>query len=288
MMSMKLVPLIMLLVLAFGCAQAPPQPQAPAQPAKNATQQNQIPPTVVNTDENATPPAPEPAPPVKPEAPAIPSKEISYYSGGWVIYGTLYPSQSKTPTRTIILAPMLGADRTSYPSGFIKKLHDQMPNAIVLAIDMRGNGKSTNLGSYRDFDTATYKDMRADIIGADKYLGANYPTVKAYYVVGASMGSTAALLAGAQFHKIEKVAMLSPGMDYQGVEIAKSLPDYSQPLFVAATSGDAESVTAASQIASMGQPGQVTKEIYKGSSAHGTEMFDGTALEADLLSFLEN
>ncbi len=285
---MRLLPVFLsLLLLLAGCAQqtqpsapqgnaaAPQQPSAPSQPSPaqpNATQQ--------------------PAAPAQPSVPGIPGKNFTYYSSGWQLYGTEYASEDNSPTVAVILVGDLGQDRYSYPAGFIERIHTSMPNALVVAIDPRGSGQSTNLGTYQSFSSANYKDMRNDISDlGTKYLADSHPSLKQYYVVGAGMGSTAAILATAQEHRIVKVAMLSPSISNQGVDISSTIPGYKQEIFVAYTTGDTASSQSASRIASIASELQLTTKSYSGS-ASGIGIFDATAgsspsLSEDLINFLQ-
>jgi pimeloyl-ACP methyl ester carboxylesterase len=203
------------------------------------------------------------------------NKEIYYESGGWKIYGTLYDSQSKTPAKAIILVHEFDKDRSSWPISFIETLHNNFPEALVLAIDLRGHGKSTNMGTWANFDMAAYKDMKTDIISAKKYIGANYPNAEQYYVVGASLGSTAAILAGEQEKTIGKVVMISPGMEYKGVEIDRAAEDYVHDVMAVAANGDAYSTNAVNEIDELRNVEYTEVVIYPGSD-HGTDLFAAT------------
>ncbi|HSB46717.1 MAG TPA: alpha/beta hydrolase [Candidatus Bilamarchaeum sp.] len=294
---MRYLPLILLLVLVFGCTgQAPPAQGAP----KPAPPQNEIPPTVVKINDSAPePPATEPPPPQQTEPPppstasTLPSKEVSYESGGWTIYGDLYEAKNKNnPTKAIILAHGLGQDRKAFPPSFIQRLHDDIPDAMIYAIDLSGHGKSTNLRTYQDFDASDFKNMKLNIIDARKPIQQGNPTVKSFYVVGADMGSSAAILAGAQEKTITRIAMISPGMSYNGVDIAPAVDDYAHSLFVCAGSGDTASASAAQTIQGMAGESQSDVKIYQGTSAHGTELFKATeifsqTLEDDIVNFLK-
>jgi pimeloyl-ACP methyl ester carboxylesterase len=206
-------------------------------------------------------------------------------SGAWNISGTLYPATNNNPTRAIILLPELGGTRDNYPKSVITRLHEDIPNALILAIDMRGNGKSTNLGTWSGFDSDAFMEMKTDVLSARKYIIPNYPTVKEYYVVGASMGSTAALLAGAQENTITRIVMISPGMEYKNVDIRGSLPDYVHDLLVVASTGDSYSVQSANTIRSSTSDVQTSIMIDDGS-AHGTALFDDTKNAGEPLSDL--
>jgi len=282
------------LALLSGCVQLPgigfPGAGAgqntsvtPQQPSGQQTQPETQP------SSQTQPPQTEPA---GQPIPIIPSQEISYDSSAWVIYGTLY-SAKETPKRMIVLVPGLGTTRDSYSQSFIVRLHDQIPDALVLAIDPRGHGKSTNLGDWRSLDTAAFQDMRTDVMNSKKYIVEKYPTVKQLYVVGASMGSTAAIMAAAREKSITKVVMLSPGMAFNKIDISGSdgIGGYDQPLLVVASSGDAYSAQAAQQILDMTSESQTTLKIYPGS-AHGTALFDATQgtddpVDSVILDFLK-
>lgn len=292
---MRYLPLILLIILAFGCTgQAPPAQGAP----KPAPPQNEIPPTVVKINDSA--PAPESPqqtepPPQQPPSAAstLPSKEVSFESGGWTIYGDLYEAKNKgNPTKAIILAHGLGQDRKAFPPSFIQRLHDEIPDAMIYAIDLSGHGKSTNLRTYQDFDASDFKNMKLNIIDARKPIQVGNPTVKSFYVVGASIGSSAAILAGAQEKTIARIAMISPGMSYNGVDITTAVDDYAHSLLVCAGSGDTASASAAQTIQGMAGESQSDIKIYQGTSAHGTELFQATeifsqTLEDDIVNFLK-
>lgn len=219
--------------------------------------------------------------PTQPQT-SLKSEEVSFNAGAWKIYGTLYDSQSKTPDRAIILLPMLGKARDSYPISFIERLHNDMPGSLILALDMRGHGKSTNIGTWNSFDSAAFMDMKTDVSSAMKYLEPKYPNVESFYVVGASIGSTAAIGAGAREDMVHRVVMISPGMAYRGVDITSSVDKYKRPLMLISASGDSYSMDAIDEIESMAPASQLTTKIYPGS-AHGTDLFADTDGEPDSL-----
>jgi len=286
MRALPLFSLFALFVMMFGCAGPEEAPSAALPDETPEAPEGPAPEEPVTAPEAgpAEPPAETDEPEPPPAAPAGPleSEEITYSSFGWEIHGTVYPNDD--PTKAVILVPMLGHTRDSYPQSFIDRLHDD-PEMIVLAIDARGHGESTNLGTYEDFTKEDFRDMSSDIVRAKSYFDDNYPTVKEYYVVGASIGSTAAIYAGRQDNDITKIAMISPGMEYRDVNIESAAEDYVHKLFLAASSGDSYSTSAISEIKSISSS-QVTSKIYSGS-AHGTDMFDETSLETDLVEFLK-
>lgn len=300
-MRLQLLALLAVLVIFAGCIAIPVSKNVTQPPAQPPAQPPTMPPSQPPANPNPSePPVQPPAQP--PEAPNesetsppsenwLNSSEISYVSETWTIYGTFYPSKNSAPTRAVILAHKLGSDRSEWPDEIIQRIHDELPNAAIIAIDMRGHGKSTNMGSYTGFDTATYKDMKTDILSVNKYLNPKYPTIKELYVVGSSFGSTAAILAAQQDRSITKVAMISPGMKYHDVDISKAIEAYPQPLLVAAAGNDAYSVQALHNINGLANPNQLTSKVYI-ASAHGAALFEETKtdeepLEEMLVKFLK-
>lgn len=265
-------------VLLFGCTQtsqpsvsAPESPSAVQQPAGDSSAE----PSVTDSTVQGTQPEPEPQT-------ALKSEEISYISHGWNIGGTMYPAKNKAnPTKSIILLHALGETRDSYPVSFIEKLHDGVPEAVIIAIDMRGHGESTDPKSWEQFSDFEFKGMQNDVTDAAIYVNDRYPTVDEHYVVGASIGSTAAILAGARETDIVKVAMISPGMEYRGISIESAADDYLRPLLLVASSGDTYSEESIGEIESLSSS-LITKKIYSGS-AHGTDLFAATANDAEPL-----
>ncbi len=288
---MRYLLFLSLFILVLGCAQpeqAPQQETLPEAPAEQPPPTEEPEAPVEEPGEPSEPPEePEQPAPEPEETTSLDSEEIVYNSYGWDIHGTLYPAvNKKNPTKGVILVHMVGKDRSSYPPSFIERLHNEVPEAVILNIDARGHGESINLGTYDEFIAEDWRAMASDVVHAKKYFKTNYPTADEYYVVGASIGSTAAIVAGRQENDIIKVAMLSPGMEYQGVNIKSAVDDYLHKLFLAACSGDTYSADSAKQVESL-SPSQVTLKIY-GCSEHGTDML-GTAknLENDLISFLK-
>lgn len=266
---------LLIFILMLGCTQVGPPETVSDGGDGLPTVPEEVPPA--GEEPGTTEPAQPPA-----EVPSLESEEITYKSLGWEIHGTLYESKADEPTKVIMLLPMLGQTRSSYSQDLIEDIHDSVPDAMVLAIDTRGHGESTNLGTWQNFDMGQYKDMRNDVLSAKPYFASNHPTVKEYYVVGASISSTAAILAGAQDSDVVKIAMLSPGMEYKGVNIERAADDYQKKLLIVAASGDAYSANSAMQINDI-SPSQKVLKIY-GGSAHGTDLFDATEDDMEPLS----
>ena len=206
------------------------------------------------------------------------SQEISYITpDSWKISGTFYPAKSAIPKTGIILLHQLGSDRSSFDP-LIPVLHDAVPDADILAIDLRGHGRSTNLGTYSKFISGDYRAMTNDVKGAVSYLSFFRHVSDNFYVVGASVGSSVAINYADQDSAIQRIVMLSPGMDYEGVDINNALGKVRKKVYFVAANEDEQSATdvqAAYQISNA-----YTKEVYVYQSigaAHGTDMLTASA-----------
>lgn len=296
-----LIPILLALILFSGCVQfpggagtggaTPPTPSgsgasssgagsgavAPPQDAPNgngASEEGEIPPAETGTPDEGG----QSGEASGTQQTGLETKEISFTSGAWKVYGTVYESTNKAPTRCILLLHGLGQTRDAWPSGFIETLHAQFPDAIIVALDMRGHGKSTNLGTYSGFDTAAYKDMKTDVLSMKEATDALYPNIAEYYIVGSSMGSTVGLYATAQERKITRLVMISPGMEYQDVDISRPLDTYMHDILAVSASGDSYSANSADEILSI-RGGTHTQVKKFAGSEHGTDLIDATEEE---------
>jgi alpha-beta hydrolase superfamily lysophospholipase len=282
------IALLMVLVLLAGCVQVPQQPGAGAplnaSPAAagatsqgTGTQQQQpqagaVANQTTTGQPNATTGQQAQA------APAMPSSEevVLTTTDSWKIYGTLYPAKSQPPKTGVILLHQLGSNRSSYDP-LVPALHDCLPNADILAIDMRGQGQSTNIGKYTGFMAGDYRAMVNDIKAAKDYLAFFRHTPDNYYLVGASVGATAAMRYAAADASVQAVVMLSPGMNYQGVDMTDALNKVRKRVYIAVAKDDGES--AADSQAAYAESKAYVKDIkiYETiGAAHGTDMFNAT------------
>ncbi len=256
-------------------------PNAPVVPAPPPTNQTTTPPTAptnTTTPSTITPPIQ----PQEPTAPRLNFSEMTFDSDGWRIHGSVYPPQSRDPTKVLILAHMFSHDRSDYPESVISYWHEVMPNTMILNLDLRGHGKSMNIGNASDFNREDFYNMKDDIMDAKRYVKERYPTLREFYVVGASIGSTAAINAAAQDSDFTRVVLLAPGMDYQEVNINQSIRAYSKRLLLVASNEDGYSKSSITQLAQMAG-GYTETKIYP--IGHGTEIF-GNEGNNDRLKFV--
>ncbi len=174
---------------------------------------------------------------------------------GITIKGTLYNSES---SKGVILLHMLNKDRSSWDR-FAAELQAKYK---VVAIDLRGHGDS-------DLDWKTFTDddfsrMVMDVKATAEYLG-----VKDIAVVGASIGANVALRYAAD-EPVSTLVLLSPGLDYRGVETEDAAGRYANPVLIAVSENDAYAYESSLKLYGRFS-GKKELKILKGR-AHGTDM----------------
>jgi pimeloyl-ACP methyl ester carboxylesterase len=164
----------------------------------------------------------------------------------------------------VVLAHMYPADQRSW-SAFAETLAARGMRAFTF--DFRGYGES---GGTKDVAAAA-----RDLEGAYRYVIGR--KVRPVWLVGASMGGTAALMVAARV-PVAGVATLSAPEAFQGLEAAPALPEIRVPVLLVAARGDGVAAAIATRMAAaLPTPGRV--DLVDGS-AHGTELLAGPTARA--------
>ncbi|MFZ1731733.1 MAG: alpha/beta fold hydrolase [Bacteroidota bacterium] len=200
---------------------------------------------------------------------------------GIVITGTLYPAGDKAPT--VLCLHQWRSDRSSF-AVLAKSL--QSAGITVLAIDMRGYG-----GSTKSSDGKSIRPDRragADIQAAMLFLRAQ-PSVDAARIgiIGASYGSSNAIIYAADDPSVRVVVLLSPGLNYfNELPTEGPVKKYKgRPLLAVASSEDLRSVETVDAYRAVVSGIEV--KLYE-NAGHGTDILDaGVGLDSVILSFLK-
>ncbi len=201
---------------------------------------------------------------------------IKFTSEGNVeIVGTFYES-AKANSPAVLLLHQFGSDRASYDE-FAKDL--QKKNFGVLAIDGRGFGESTKTTDGKtvaaERTAEGVKGMEADAAKAFDFL-AKQKNVDATRmgIVGASYGSSLAIIYAAENPKVKAVALLSPGINYfDNLPIEPAIKNYgNRPLLMVAAEDDKESADAVRKLKSENPNDKYEVKIYE-KGGHGTALF---------------
>ncbi|MBI3588073.1 alpha/beta fold hydrolase [Candidatus Micrarchaeota archaeon] len=195
---------------------------------------------------------------------------------GWMLPGFRLAPAHAANGRAVILLHALGRDKSEWAS-FANSL--AVGGYDVFAMDLRGHGDSGVNGtrrSYGSFDTADFQKMAGDAGGLAQFIRSNYKEER-ISIVGASIGANAALNYAARDAQVGPVVLLSPGLDYRGVQTPNAMNNYSQSgrkaLLVA--SGEDEYAAFSSRQLKETAGGNAELAILQGAG-HGTEMLAGT------------
>ena len=183
---------------------------------------------------------------------------------GLNLVGTLYkPGDSPLPWPGVMLLHMMWGDRSSWED-FAIQLADA--GYMVFTVDMRGHG-----------DTGGEVDW--ELAGDDLQLLWNYlgerPEIDENYmaVAGASIGANMALVTGADNSNARTVVLLSPGLNYAGVEIRDHLLNYGErPVLIVASREDTYAADSSSRLVEIAS-GEARSVMYQGAG-HGLHMFE--------------
>jgi len=215
---------------------------------------------------------------------SVSSEEVSYSSDGDVnIVATYYPGGKDA----VILLHVLNHDRHDWDA-FASKLAGS--GYTVIAPDLRGHGDSDL--EWMDFGDSEFNKMVSDVEATASYLySQDSGKVSSVYIVGASIGANLAAIYGAKDPKVDKLVLLSPGLDYHGLKPYNSLVSFKKPvLIVFSTRDDYAAKSSRTLIGISKTQGYFMESIaYENSHSHGTDMFEEQAgLEDRLLTFLRS
>ena len=213
-------------------------------------------------------------------------QDVKFESAGKVeIVGTFYESP-KANSPAVLLLHQFGSNRKSYDA-LAKDL--QTKGFGVLAIDGRGFGESVKTTDGKAVTAERTADgvkgMEADVAAAFDFL-AKQKNVDAARIgiVGASYGSSLAIIYAAQNPKVKVVALVSPGINYfDNLPTEPAIKSYGdRPLLLVAAEDDKESADAVRKLNGIDANSEM--KIYE-KGGHGTALF-AVGLQDTLEQFL--
>lgn len=201
------------------------------------------------------------------------AEDVTFLTEDQVRIGaTLYRSPDAAAP-AVVLVHQLSSARTEWASRFLPAL-TRGTDFSVLAIDMRGHGESSQRGqerlSWSNFSTTEWRNTSKDVVAAVGFLASQSPAPRKIAVVGASIGSSAAIDAASKDPRIAALVLLSPGRAYHGFDAVTPFAGLgSQPVMAVAAEGETASVETVEEFARL--RASVKKEIVAGE-AHGVRM----------------
>ena len=236
--------------------------------------------------DDADAPATEPsaAPPTETTSPAAPVVASSLDSlaspalvtfegaGGYVLHGSYWEGPPGAPAA--LLLHQLGADRAEWSPVIGARVE---AGFSVLAYDQRGHGASVNApdGTPRDPRGLTPEEWAAfpeDASAALGWLATRAAPPRAVVLGGSSVGSSAALVAGAQATEVHVAGIfaLSPGRRYRGIDAVAPLARYEGPVLAVAAELEAAAVDMLGAIDRVAEGAET--RVVEGASAHGLRL----------------
>jgi len=221
---------------------------------------------------------------------ANPESTITIVSPDGVrLVGSLFDS-GKPNSPALLLLHQWQSDRHSYDD-FAKRM--QAKGFAVLAIDGRGFGESTKKidgGALTAGRTdADVKAMLGDVDAAIGFLKKQSDVdLGRIAIVGASYGSSLAIIYAADHPEIRSVALLSPGLNYFGnMQTAPAIKKYGdRALLMIAAEDDRESADAVRELKKAATYDEYQTQVFP-SGGHGTSIFQAkVGLEDSLEKFL--
>ena len=207
---------------------------------------------------------------------------------GVVLFGSLYGS-GKPNSPALLLLHQWESDRHSWDD-FAKQL--QSDGFVVLSLDGRGFGESTKKtdgSSVAEGRTeADVKAMLGDVDAAFGYLSKqNNVDANRVGIVGASYGSSLALIYAADHPNVATIALLSPGLNYFGnMPTEPMMTKYdSRPAFLAAAKDDPESFNAVTRLKGLTTQPDRTMAVSVDKGGHGTALLKVDGVRKPLETF---
>jgi pimeloyl-ACP methyl ester carboxylesterase len=194
-------------------------------------------------------------------------------SDGFQLKGEFFPATPAAPVA--LLLHQLGTNRSEF-IGLAKVLQNLGINA--LAYDARGHGESVLKDGKRvTYETFTDKDFASTTVDMDSAIKFLHDTKKITAkspigIVGASIQSSTGLVYASNHPDVKAVVLLSPGLDYHGIDTKGPMAVYgNRPVFIVASINDSGSYKAAKELEAIAR-GAKKKEILS-DGGHGTAMF---------------
>ncbi len=202
------------------------------------------------------------------------SESLTLISDDGVGIAAAYRPAATPGAPGLVLVHMLGSGRARWDH-FAERA--QRAGYTSIAIDLRGHGDSTTKGDatldYRRFTASEWMRAVRDIDAAKRALAERGTPVGEIALIGASIGANLALQDAVRDSAVCGVVLVSPGLEYHGVETEHAIVAYGKrPSLLLVTEGDAYSATSCARLKATA-PGQCELRQYPGS-AHGNDLLD--------------
>lgn len=204
-------------------------------------------------------------------------------SDGKKLVANLFPVEK--PKGWLLLSHMMPAAKESWNTF---ALHMQNEGYESLAIDLRGHGESEGgPGAYQNFSDKEHQESINDLYAGIDFLKSRTAAASNIALIGASIGANLSLQCMVENPDVKKAVLLSPGLNYRGVEtvsLVHALKQNQSVLFVSSKDDD----TNAEETKHLYELAFASKQlhIYE-RGGHGTHMFF-TDEQPSLIELIKN
>ncbi|MFO0980207.1 MAG: redoxin domain-containing protein [Planctomycetota bacterium] len=216
------------------------------------------------------------------------ARRVSFRSRGDVEIAAMYYPVPDASKPAIVFFPGMRFDRRVW-DGFARQV--QASGFPALAVDLRGQGESIRVGGAEVHvsdalarDRGFAQDMVADAEQAAHWLAENGSAGHGMIYAGSSLGSSVALIAAAGDPGVRAVLLMSPGLDYAGLQTLPAIKKLGQhPVLITCAQeparADAKELAANAQAAEL---------CLRDQPGHGTSLLETDGAIAGLmLAWLE-
>ncbi len=224
--------------------------------------------------------------------PLVAAEPVSFTTADGIIIKGLYHASRQPRKPVVIMLHGMGSTKEEW-TPFERTLVDA--GFSYFAYDARGHGESTTTTTgakinYKNFGApgpgSPWQAMIDDLDYAAVYLShTKHIPESSLIIVGASIGANIALVWAAQHPSVNTVLLLSPGLDYAGIETSTPVAQFqSRRIAFVASPNDPYAYQSSRQLFNRlsSNPSAV---FFTGAGGHGVQMFNGT-FEKDLVRWL--
>ncbi|MBI3961672.1 MAG: alpha/beta fold hydrolase [Deinococcus sp.] len=216
----------------------------------------------------------------------VSERQVSLPVLGFTIAGTYRPAPGRHHP-ALVLLHQLGGSRADLAEVGKALAHDGYPS---LAIDLRGHGESTKFqGAELTWDNMSTglrrwatQDVEAAVTFLREQTGVDPERIA---IFGASLGANVAINYAAADPLIPTVILLSPGLEYQGIDTREAVAaSGSRPILMVSSEEDSYAYQSTEALMGLAASPHSLQLVLPGA-AHGLDLLDD-ALYQDILQWL--
>lgn len=191
---------------------------------------------------------------------------------GWVLQARIYQPVNSRPPGLVLVHRKGGRAALWEPLA----VRAQQSGYLVVAFDLRGHGASRNPAqpsrSLNEFGPGDWQKAQFDIQAALDALIDAGADPENLFIAGEALGASLALEYAVSNPAIQGLVMISPGLDYGGIDTEGLVEQLARrPTLLVWSESDAHAAASGTDLKAIA-PGHIETHTYAGS-AHGTDLF---------------